>query len=254
MPDMTAFYLMDTNSTISPAPAYDYDSIPQGYYDSVYHRRKGAQSKWHHMEYVRVGREIPAGSAHLDVGCGPGTFASSLPATIRSTSMDIALPQIEYARKFYAAPNRVFETMEPAKIPCPDETFDVVTSLELVEHITEDEGQRLLKECARVLKKGGRLVVTTPNYSSAWPLLEWVVNSVTPVTYKYQHITKYKKPTLHKLLEEAGLEVVDVAGFQFSAPFYAMLSWKLADWVGAIEPAFVTRNLGNLLIGIARKP
>jgi len=81
-----------------------------------------------------------------------------------------------------------------------------------------------------------------------------VVNSVTPVTYKYQHITKYKKASLRKLLEEAGLDVVDVTGFMLSAPFFAMFSWKIADWVGGIEPEFASRKLGNLLIGIARKP
>jgi len=245
---------MNKDTNTSPTPAYDYDSIPEGYYDEVCRRKKGSQSKWHHLEYALVARQIPDGAAHLDVACGPGTFVATLPATIRSTAVDIALPQIEYARKHYAAPNRVFETMEPGKLPFPDESFDVVTALELVEHITEDEAQRLLAECKRVLKKGGCLVITTPNYASAWPLLEWIVNRVAPVGYEFQHITHYKIPSLRKLLADSGLEVVDVAGFQFSASFYAAISWKLADWVEAHEAKCITRRFGNLMFGIARKP
>ena len=235
-------------------PAYDYNSIPEGYYDAVFNRKKGSQSKWHHLKFARIAREIPQGAAHLDVACGPGTFVATLPATVRSTAVDIALPQIEYARKHYAAPNRVFETMQPGKLPYPDGAFDVVTSIELIEHITEEEALMLFRECARVLKKGGRLIVTTPNYATGWPILEWTINRVTSVTYEDQHITHYKRALLRKLLEDSGLEVVDVAGFMFSAPFFAALSWKLSDWVSACEPRFVTRALGNLLLGIAQKP
>jgi len=246
---------MNSQTDKSPdTTAYDYDTISQGYYDKVFHRKKGVQSKWHALEYFRVSQEIPDGASHLDVACGPGTFISTLPGTVRSTGVDIAQPQIEYARKNYAAANRTFEVMEPGRLPFPDETFDVVTSTELVEHITEEEGRKLLVECMRVLKKGGRLVVTTPNYASGWPVLEWIVNRVAPVSYEFQHITKYKKARLHAFLKDSGFEVVDVYGFMFTGPFWAALSWKFAGWVDAHEPKFISRNLGNLLIGIARKP
>jgi len=246
---------MNNSITSSPTDiSYDYDTISEGYYDKVFNRKKGIQSKWHYLEYARVGREIPDGATHLDIACGPGTFISTLSKNVRSTGVDIALPQIEYARKNYGAENRVFEVMEPGKLPFLDATFDVVTSTELIEHITEAEGGSLLQECMRVLKKGGRLVVTTPNYASGWPALEWIVNRVAPVSYEHQHITKYKKAHLYKFLKESGFEVIDVYGFMFTAPFWAMISWKFADWVDAHEFKFISRRLGNLLIGIARKP
>ena len=246
---------MNNQSDSSPdTHAYDYDTISEGYYDEVFRRKKGIQSKWHDIEYTRVGREIPAGASHLDIACGPGTFISTLPKNVRSIGVDIALPQIEYARKKYGTENKTFEGMEPGTLSFPDESFDVVTSTELIEHITEDEGSRLLKECMRVLKKGGRLVVTTPNYASGWPILEWIVNRVAPVSYEHQHITKYKKSSLVKFLKDSGFEIIDVHAFMLSAPFWAALSWKFADWVDAHEPKFLSRNLGNLLIGVARKP
>ncbi|MBN3037059.1 MAG: methyltransferase domain-containing protein [Candidatus Diapherotrites archaeon] len=46
-------------------------------------------------------------------------------------------------------------------IPYPDNYFDVVTCVELVEHL--EDPWHLLTECNRVLKKGGAIVITTPN-------------------------------------------------------------------------------------------
>lgn len=232
---------------------FDYDTIPSGYYDDVFHQRKGAQSKWHHLKFDRVRREFSAGMNHLDVACGPGTFIGTLPETITSTGVDLAKPQIDYANKRYMQPNRTFITMEPGQLPLPDNTFDIITIIELIEHITEDEAGRLLIECARVLKPGGKLILTTPNYASLWPIIELGLNRFGRVSYEDQHITKYNRKKLRSLLAKTGLQITDVCAFQLFAPFYGALSWRLADWVCKLEPEFITRRTGNLLLGIIKK-
>lgn len=46
-----------------------YDAIPTGYYDAVFHRRRGVQSKWHHLKFERLRRAVAGCTDHLDIGC-----------------------------------------------------------------------------------------------------------------------------------------------------------------------------------------
>ena len=61
-------------------PVKNYDEIEAGYYDKVYRRKKGPQSKWHQLKFREVKKQL--GSVEwknlLDVGCGPGSLFSVL--------------------------------------------------------------------------------------------------------------------------------------------------------------------------------
>lgn len=232
---------------------FDYDSIPVGYYDEVFQREHGMQSKWHHLKFKRVREEFPASAKHVDVACGPGTFMGTLPRTIDSTGVDISEPQINYARQHHTSANRSFRTMAPGALDFPDVSNDVVTSIELIEHIDEQEATRLLRECHRILKPGGKMVVTTPNYAFLWPLIELGLNRFGKVSYAQQHITKYTPAKLSRLLTNVGFAQVKIETCLWSAPFAAALGWNFSDTIARLEPDFVTKNLGHLLIGVALK-
>ena len=232
---------------------YDYDSIPVGYYDDIYRLNTGMQSKWHHLKFRKVFSEFPNSCKHLDVACGPGTFVGNLPPTIMSIGVDIANAQITYAKSKYSQSNVDFKLMSPGNLPFDDASFDIITSIELIEHISPEETKILLKECLRVLKPRGKLIITTPNYGAFWPILETVLNRVSKLSYKEQHITKYKKYRLKQTLSEAGFNNVNVKSFMFSAPFTAALNWRIADIIDSIEPDFIVNNLGHLLLGVATK-
>lgn len=53
--------------------------------------------------------------------------------------------------------------MDGCSLGFPDKTFDVVTALEVVEHIEPEKQSQMFKEAARVLKKNGLFIVSTPN-------------------------------------------------------------------------------------------
>ena len=237
---------------MSPAD-FDYDSIPIGYYDEVFRREHGMQSKWHHQKFKRVREEFPATGKHVDVACGPGTFVGTLPPSIISTGVDISAPQVNYARQHYTSANRSFRTMVAGALDFPDASTDVVTSIELIEHIDEQEAIRLLRECSRILKPSGKMVITTPNYAFLWPLIELGLNRLGKVSYAQQHITKYTPAKLRHLLTDVGFAQVKVEACLWSAPFAAALGWNFSDTIARLEPDFVTKNLGHLLIGVAIK-
>ena len=237
------------------AYAYDYDGIGPGYYDDVFRRCAGIQSKWHHLKFRHVYANFPAGVRdHLDIGCGPGTFIGTLPQEIRCIGTDLASAQIDYANREYGSPTRSFVCVRDDTLPFEPARFDAVTLIELIEHLQPAAIDRLLKEVRRVLRPGGRLLLTTPNYAGFWPLLEKVVNARAPVSYENQHITFFTPEKLQSLLDAQGFADVRVTTFQGVAPFVAAVSWKLADRVQILENPVLARAMGFLLLGSALNP
>jgi predicted SAM-dependent methyltransferase len=144
--------------------------------------------------------------------------------------------------------------MSPGHLPVLDNSIDIVTIVELLEHITEEEATQLLGECRRVLRPGGRLVVSTPNYGFLWPVLEFFINRFGKVSYHDQHVTHYRSVGLQKLLDRCNLIDTHVETYLFFAPFFAVLSWSLAGVIAELEPRCLTQRFGHLLIGCATKP
>ena len=245
---------MTTDIDLTPdmkAADFDYESIEAGYYDRVFHKRAGIQSKWHHLKFAPIRDRIKAASRHLDIACGPGTFIGTIDETAKSTGVDIAASQIDYARAAYGSDQKEFEIVRPGEFPYDEGSFDVATCIELLEHLTPTDGQALLVEARRVIRPDGTLLLTTPDYGGAWPILEWMLNRVSAVSYEDQHITHYTRSGLKQFLEQAGFEDVKVERYQFLAPFLAPLGWGVADRFAKIEPRWLTSRLGFLLLAPA---
>lgn len=244
--------------TVVSAPEkseYDYDSISPGYYDDVFHRQQGVQSKWHALKFRLVGQCLGSDYRHhLDIGCGPGTFVGTLHADRRSTGTDIAASQIDFANERYKTDQHDFQRVPPGEVPFADGAFDVVTLVEVIEHLELSYIEFLLGEAHRVLAPGGKIVITTPNYASLWPLLEKVVNRLGEVSYEEQHLTFFNRGTLRALLQEVGYTDLKVTTFQGVSPFCAAISGSLADVMQKLETPLLSWGMGFLLLGVGYKP
>lgn len=236
--------------------SFDYASIPTGYYDDIFRREKGAQSAWHHLKFSTVRAAMPPHYRdHLDIGCGAGTFISTLAPERRSTGVDIAEAQIEYAKQHYGTESHRFICIDAMKeLPFSENAFDVVTMVEIIEHLPMTENRRLLEEALRVLRPGGRIVLTTPNYASFWPILESIVNRLGDVSYEDQHISPFNRGKLTRLLEDAGFGRISVSTFQGLSPFLAAVSWNGARRTHRLEGRFLRAGMGFLLLGQGEKP
>lgn len=99
----------------------------------------------------------------LDAACGTGYGSSILcKKAAKVLGMDISSETIKFAQDHYQQKNIRFQACDASReIPLPDESVDVVVSFETLEHVRNQEN--MLSEFKRVLKKGGRLVISTPD-------------------------------------------------------------------------------------------
>ena len=231
-----------------------YDAISPGYYDLVYQRGRGVQWFWHHHRFGVVTEGLPAHLGRIiDLGCGPGTFLGNLRRPFeRALGIDLAAPQIAYARSRYQRPGLELQAGDVTLLD-PTERFDAAVSIEVVEHLRPEDTSRFLAAIHDLLAPGGTLILTTPNYRSLWPLLEWLVSRIGPVDYLEQHINRFHAKRLRWEVEAAGFTDVRVQTFFVIAPFLAAISGGLAErvlrWERRLLPAW-----GAELALFARKP
>ena len=233
---------------------FNYESIPPGYYDQVYKLESGVQSKWHHLKFRFFSDHIRSTDFILDIGCGPGTFLANLNNFHRGIGVDISEAQIEYAKTHYQDTKRTFVCFDGDRLPYEDCCFDVVTLVEVIEHLTPETVAKLYSEAFRTLKPDGRLYVSTPNYASLWPLLEKAVNAKADVTYEEQHINLFQRGRLKNEIENCGFTQTKVRAYQFLAPFLAAISWPLSDTIYKMDRGIFSSRIGFLLFAEARKP
>jgi 2-polyprenyl-3-methyl-5-hydroxy-6-metoxy-1,4-benzoquinol methylase len=106
---------------------------------------------------AKAGRHIPPDSRVLDVGCHDGALFRQLGGRVRDgVGIDAELEKpVEFGR-FRLLPGHFPEDL-PANGP-----FDAITLLAVLEHVLPDRQAALAEACARNLRPGGLLVVTTP--------------------------------------------------------------------------------------------
>ena len=234
-------------------PGYDYDkAIPAGFYDEIHQRRAGVRFFWHDLKFRAVAVRLEGAARVLDIGCGPGTFIGNYLDGADCLGIDVSAPQIDYANRRYGTARHRFSTDALAGLGDAGERFDAVTLIEVIEHLAPADARRLLAEVRGLLSPQGRLVVTTPNYRSLWPLIEWGLNLVSRVSYEQQHINKYGRGRLAADLAQAGYARVDIGMANGLAPFAAELGRRPAQWLDAVERSIGHLGCGNLLIAVAR--
>ncbi len=168
----------------------------------------------------------------LNVGSGPFFELSELDARARSiTVCDVDPRAIELAKELHDGKLAGADVVEPgAPLPYPDASFDLVVSMEVIEHM--DDPRPWLAELFRVIRPDGMLFLTTPNYASRGLVtiertaLELVAR-LQGFSRKSLHPSKLTPKTLRDLLTNAGFERVDLDILAFG--------WVLAAW--ARKPA-----------------
>lgn len=131
----------------------------------------------------------------LDVGCAGG-YALNL---LSDMGMDVA--GVEPSESFRGLLKRdgykVFKYLDD--IDLPDGDFDFIISLHVIEHIVDPV--KFITDCARLLKKGGKLIVATPNLNDILNKLE----CFKKFFYRTVHFHYFNEKSLTTAIKAAGL-------------------------------------------------
>src|SRR5207248_2744355 len=144
----------------------------------------------------------------LDVGCGTGANLQMLANYGVAEGVDISPEALEFCRTRGLSKVK----LGPAEaLPFEDGAFDLVTGLDVVEHLDDDVAG--LREMRRVLRPGGRVLLFVPAFMFLWGVQDDVSH----------HRRRYTLSSLRRVMTEAGFEVerATYANITFFAPILA---------------------------------
>ena len=181
----------------------------------------------------------------LDLGCYNGQLIAQVaPAGLRRVGLDVSHTALRQARDrgTFAVRGQVEGTL-----PFRDAAFGVVVAAEVIEHVFDTEA--LLRQIARVLQPGGRLLLTTPNLVALSGRVKLALGR-SPANVEFDaspgtsgHIRYFTFDTLEMLLRRAGLTPL---GRWTNVAHFSVLG--SSELVGRIRP-----GLGHTLISLARR-
>lgn len=168
-----------------------------------------------------------AGKEALNIGSGPFLELKTIDAgDTRFTICDIEPRAIDLAKQLYGDKLAGADVVLPdAPLPYADARFDLVVSMDVIEHVSDPLAWT--REALRVLKPGGTLYLTTPNYASI--SLRLIENTALEAVARFQgfsrkhiHPTKMTPDRLRNLLVEAGSSTTRIVPIS--------LGWVLAAY------------------------
>jgi 2-polyprenyl-3-methyl-5-hydroxy-6-metoxy-1,4-benzoquinol methylase len=133
---------------------------------------------WHRARY-EFARPFVSSRRVLDVGCGEGYGAALLSRDADDVvAIDYSPAAIEHARKTYRRLNLRFAVADATRLDAAIGQFDVITCLEVIEHI--EDTNRFLAQIAQALVPNGLLLLSTPN-----ALVDRLFDAVRGTHYEY---------------------------------------------------------------------
>jgi ubiquinone/menaquinone biosynthesis C-methylase UbiE len=166
------------------------------------------------LRRMRIARILPVirsrpNCSLLDVGCGrEARFLQDVAPYIGTgVGIDIKAPRVNTDKI------HTFSTVLHESLPFPDNSFDIVSMLAVLEHIEHEEA--IIREVRRVLRPGGFFAGTVPS-KIAKPVLEFLsfkLNMVNPEEIR-DHKRYYDKESLHELLSSLGFTTITHSYFQ----------------------------------------
>jgi SAM-dependent methyltransferase len=142
-----------------------------------------------------AGSQTPEQSAALnilDVGCGTGANLEMLSQFGEAEGVDISAEALSFCR---ARGLTNVKQGEAEQLPYADNTFDLVTGLDVVEHLDNDLAG--LQEMRRVLRRGGHALLFVPAFMFLWGVQDDVSH----------HRRRYTLSELKRVVREAGFEI-----------------------------------------------
>ena len=184
----------------------------------------------HDIAYTSI-LDVCRGRTVLEAGSGEGYGASMLAMVAESvTCVDYDTSAVEHTRRRY--PELIVHQGNLIELPIADASVDVVVNFQVIEHLWDQP--QFITECLRVLRPGGRLLISTPNRITFSPGRDTPLNPF--------HTRELNAAELTELLVDGGFEVDTMFGVYHGAALVALD----AKWGGSIIDAQIERSLAGV--------
>jgi len=161
----------------------------------------------------------------LDIGCGYGAFVlyASEKKVKKVVGIEITEKDLETAKSCIKRDNVELKVGSGIEIPFPDNYFDTVVSFEVLEHIPKNTEYQMFAEINRVLKKNGKLYLSTPFDSFVAKLLD-------PAFYLTGH-RHYSLEQIHSFAEKNNLQVLSTRVWGGIWQIIAQFDLYISKWI-----------------------
>ena len=153
------------------------------------------------------------------VVCAPDSFKGSMTAPLAAAVMASGVRE-------------VLETATAVELPIADASVDVVVNFQVIEHLWDQP--QFIAECLRVLRPGGKLLISTPNRITFSPGRDTPLNPF--------HTRELNAAELTELLVDGGFGVETMYGVYHGAAIRALDE----KWGGSIIDAQIERSLAGV--------
>jgi len=152
--------------------------------------------------------EARRGERVLDLGCGAGRFVAAL-AAAGADPVGVEVAEAALARARRNAPGADLRLVAPdGSLPLEHGSVDLVWCSEVLEHVAD--GAQLLLEARRVLRPGGRLLVTVPFHGRAKAAAIAFVRFDAHFDPQGQHLRYFTRRSLERTLTDAGFAELQI--------------------------------------------
>lgn len=192
-----------------------HENVPGDYYDRAL-RYNILQRFWHTRRFREVKDLLSRIEPRkiLDVGCHGGLFTNEIAGYYKQSAIcgiDISPSAIKFARSKYRSKIR-FGVGRAERIPYPNDSFDLVTCLEVMEHV--DNPTEVVGEIKRVLKEKGHFIVLVPTENLLFKIIWFFWSRFGPgKIWKHTHVQEFINHSLDKLLIKHGFEIANRKSF-----------------------------------------
>ncbi len=191
-------------NTISLESFPDANRIEEMYSDEYYRKLINADpiTELRYRQLLkRISNYRPYGRL-LEVGCGTGLFLK----TAQSAGWEVTGVDISESAVCWCKENLGLDVTcaELPELKFPDESFDVITVLEVIEHVKRPI--EYLQDVHRILRKEGILVISTPNFNSLSRIIlkeQW--SGLNP-----SHLFYFTPSTIHTVLKKSGFANIEI--------------------------------------------
>jgi SAM-dependent methyltransferase len=201
--------------------------------------------------YQLARRHAKPGMSVLDWGSGNGHFSYFLlRAGLNVTAFNLSShrnPLENLLKTRFAGRYRMCygDANDPVTLPFADQSFDMVVSIGVLEHVRETGGNEVasLQELNRVLRPGGRFLCGMLPKRYSW--IEFLVRNFS--RGKYQHVYRYTARDIHGMLERSGFELIELGTHGF-LPRTILNRPALAGVTNRVRVATLFNSADRLLV------